>query len=183
MLIRKIAENQLTSSLFQFFNRYQEVKRCWRKENGQWILKNIAFTEAWGDKELIFLIECLQNTLKSGGIVLGAFENEMLIGFASIESFAFGSENQYRQLSSLHISHESRGNGHGAELFSAAAKNAKQLGATKLYISGHSSEETQRFYKKMGCVEAKEYNVDLVAKEPCDCQLEYLLIDNFSKDI
>lgn len=54
----------------------------------------------------------------------------------------------------------------------------KESGAKKLYISAHSSEETQAFYKALGCVEAKEYNSKLVAEEPCDCQLEYSLFDN-----
>lgn len=46
------------------------------------------------------------------------------------------------------------------------------LGAQALYISAHSSVESQAFYKAMGCVEAKEYQAFHVEKEPCDCQLE-----------
>lgn len=42
-------------------------------------------------------------------------------------------------------------------------------------MSTHSSEETQAFYKAMGCMEAVEYNEKLVSEEPCDCQLEYCL--------
>jgi hypothetical protein len=49
------------------------------------------------------------------------------------------------------------------------------MGAQKLYISAHSSQESQAFYKAMGCVEAMEYNKRLVSEEPCDCQLEYNL--------
>ncbi|RAK11237.1 hypothetical protein C8C77_103225 [Halanaerobium saccharolyticum] len=45
----------------------------------------------------------------------------------------------------------------------------------RLYISAHSSEKTQLFYKAMGCIEAIEYNETLVVKEPYDCQLEYVL--------
>ncbi len=64
----------------------------------------------------------------------------------------------------------------GKKLFSIMCEEAKEKGAKKLYISAHSSEETQGFYKTLGCVEAKEYNSKLVAEEPCDCQLEYSLI-------
>ena len=46
-----------------------------------------------------------------------------------------------------------------------------------LYISAHSAVESQAFYKKMGCVEAEEYDPAHTAAEPCDCQLEYLLTD------
>ncbi len=52
------------------------------------------------------------------------------------------------------------------------------MGAKKLYISAHSSQETQAFYSSMGCIEAREYNKTLVAKEPYDCQLEYSLFYN-----
>ena len=82
---------------------------------------------------------------------------------------------RYLQLSSLHTSYEYRGNGVGKQLFSMACNEAKDLGAKKLYISSHSSEESQKFYKAVGCVEAIEYDKKLVEEEPCDCQLEYTL--------
>jgi len=97
------------------------------------------------------------------------------VGFASVESEFFGSQKEYLQLSSLHISYENRGMGIGKKLFSLACKKAKEMGAQKLYISAHSSEETQAFYKAVNCVKGVEYNPKLVAEEPCDCQLEYCL--------
>ena len=65
-----------------------------------------------------------------------------------------------------------RGRGIGKRLFLTAACWAKEQGAEKLYISGHSSVESQAFYKAMGCREAEEYSAYHVEKEPCDCQLE-----------
>lgn len=56
-----------------------------------------------------------------------------------------------------------------------ATKWAKDQGASKLYISAHSAVESQRFYEAMGCIEAAEYNEEHVKREPCDCQLEYVL--------
>lgn len=50
------------------------------------------------------------------------------------------------------------------------------MGAKKLYKSAHSSQETQAFYQAIGCVEAVEYNESLIAAEPYDCQLEYILL-------
>jgi len=44
------------------------------------------------------------------------------------------------------------------------------MGAQSLYISAHSSQESQAFYKVMGCAESVEYNTKLVDEEPCDCQ-------------
>lgn len=167
--------NDLTIELFATFNRHQEVKQCWRKEDNQWVLKDISFVEDWGDTEKKILTDCLINTVNTKGIVLGAFVNDNLVGFASLESNFFGSFNQYLQLSSLHTSYEFRGKGIGKTLFNMICQEAKKTGAKKIYISSHSSKESQAFYKKVGCVDALEVNKRLAEEEPCDCQLEYNL--------
>jgi N-acetylglutamate synthase-like GNAT family acetyltransferase len=117
----------------------------------------------------------LQITIKTGGTVFGAFCNNVLVGFASVENQFFGSHKEYLQLSSIHVSYENRAMGIGKKILSLVCNKAKEMGAQKLYISAHSSQESQAFYKAMGCVEAMEYNAILVAEEPCDCQLEYSL--------
>lgn len=170
--IRQIKEKDLTVSLFDHFNRYQDVKRCWRKEDGKWVLKDIAFVEQWSPEDYAFLVECLKNTIASKGKVYGAFEEDALIGFCSIEHERFGSKKQYVELTSLHVSYEKRGAGIGKRLFETARSVAASFNAKKMYMSTHSCEETQAFYKAMGCVEAMEYRKEAVEKEPCDCQLE-----------
>ena len=175
MEYKELKEIDIELNLFKSFNRYQDVEKCWRKEDGKWILKEITFTEQWSNDEYEYLVKCLKNTVKTGSTVFGAFHNDELAGFASIENDFFGRQKEYLQLSSIHVSHDNRGMGIGKKLFSLLSKKAKEMGAQKLYISAHSSEETQAFYKAMGCVEALEYNDRLVAEEPCDCQLEYCL--------
>jgi len=173
--IRDVLADELDLSLFSHFNRYQKVQRCWRKENGEWVLCDAAFTEQWSEKEYAFLVECLKNTLSDGGAVVGAFESNTLVGFVSVENKPFGEHNEYLQLSSIHVSYEQRSYGNGRRLFHIACEKAKALGAKRLYISAHSSEESQAFYKSLGCIEAVEYNEKLVAAEPFDCQLEFIL--------
>ncbi|MFZ2539766.1 MAG: GNAT family N-acetyltransferase [Oscillospiraceae bacterium] len=172
---KRLELNDIAFPLFDRFNRYQNVTRCWRKENDKWFLKDIAFTEQWDETEYHYLVGCLKNTILTDGAVFGAFCNSYLVGFASVERLPLGSMQEYVQLSSIHTSQESRGRGIGKVLFNMACTIAKEFGATKLYISAHSSEETQAFYRIMGCAEAKEYNNKLVEEEPCDCQLEYVL--------
>lgn len=169
---REVLPRELGTALFDGFDRYQRVTRCWRKEAGDWVLKDIAFTEQWSPEDYMYLVDCLKNTLRTGGAVLGAFESGVLKGFASVEAPPLGSRGQYRQLSSLHVSHGLRGRGIGRRLFLGACRKARELGGEKLYISSHSAEETQAFYKAMGCREAEEYDPRLAAAEPCDCQLE-----------
>lgn len=170
-----LSESQITRALFSHFNRRQEVKRCWRKEHGSWMLKDIAFVDDWSEAQYEFLVKCLKNTVHTGGFVIGAFVQDRLSGFCSVESQHFGSKDQYVQLSCIHVSCECRGEGIGKGLFVCAEAAAKKLGARKIYISAHSAEETQAFYHSLGCREAKEYNRELAEAEPCDCQLEYIL--------
>lgn len=166
---------QVKLDLLEPFNRYQDVKQCWRKENNDWILKDIAFIEQWDQTDKQQLVQGLQHTIQTNGVVFGAFDHHQLIGFASVESELFGSKQQYRVLTNLYVSYEMRAKGIGRKLFYLAADWAKQNGAKKLYISAHSSKETQAFYHAIGCTQAQELHPYWIEHEPCDCQLEFLL--------
>ena len=56
-----------------------------------------------------------------------------------------------------------------------ACREARALGAKRLYISAHSARETIAAYRALGCVEAEEICWPLARREPCDVQLEYRL--------
>ncbi len=75
----------------------------------------------------------------------------------------------------IHVSYEYRNKGVGKKLFTLCAKKAKSMGAKKLYISNHSSEESQFFYKNIGCIDAVEINQKLAKYEPYDRQMEFVL--------
>ncbi|WP_460287213.1 GNAT family N-acetyltransferase [Clostridium sp. CTA-7] len=168
----KINTEIINRELFSHFQRHQKVTKCWRKIDGKWCIKEIAFIDDWTEEEYAELFITLKNTVTTGGLVLGAFFNKDLKGFVSIEPNLFGKNKEYLDLSNIHVSEDMRGKGIGKELFQRAKIWAKEHGAQKLYISGHSAVESQAFYRAMGCVEAQEYNKEHVAKEPCDCQLE-----------
>ena len=175
--ISELSLEDLHPELLKDFNRYQEVKRCWRFEDGVWVLKDVPFTEQWDDdlkREIVAVdfTKCLQ----SGGVVWGVFDRDSkLIAFACLLSEFWGSEGQYLQLSQLHVSCEYRGRGVGKELFRCVAQRAKSMGAQKLYISAHSSEESCYFYTNLGCVDALEVNKKIAELEPYDRQLEFCL--------
>lgn len=172
IVYRDINKQELCVELFSHFERRQQVKSCWRKEDGQWVIREIPFVDDWGPEEYRILVRCLRHTLENSGAVFGAFQAGQLKGFVSVEGKPFGSKGQYRDLTSLHVSRDKRGHGIGRTLFQKAADWARSRGAEKLYISSHSAVETQAFYRAMGCVEAQEYQYAHVEKEPYDCQLE-----------
>lgn len=169
---RNLYIDEICRELFKDFIRHQVVTKCWRRENGKWIMKDAPFIDDWTEKDYQILISCLKNTVITDGFVYAAFYNDMLKGFVSVESALFGGEQKYLDLSSIHISEDMRGMGVGRSLFLSAKKWAKERGANKLYISAHSAIESQAFYKKMGCIEAQVYNQKHVEAEPYDYQLE-----------
>lgn len=169
---RKLGTDEITVDLFRTFRRRQIVTDCWRKENGQWVIKSDPFIDDWNQNDHKFLVRCLKNTLSTGGLVYGAFVNGELKGFTSVEGAPIGSRLQYMDLTSIHVSQDMRGQGIGRELFAAAKSFAREKNAEKLYISAHSAVESQAFYRAMGCAEAEEYISEHVEREPYDCQLE-----------
>lgn len=172
---RSLRTDEINRSLFRAFQRRQVVTKCWRKVNGQWIIRDAPFIDDWNEAEYEELVRCLKRTLAAGGLVYGAFCGSSLKGFVSVESAPIGSRGQYLDLSCIHVSQDARHMGIGRELFSAAKQYARERRAEKLYISAHSAVESQAFYRAMGCVEAAEYQQEHVEKEPFDCQLECIL--------
>lgn len=174
MEYRLLREEEIDRALLRDFERRQQVNRCWRREEGRWVIRDAPFVDQWSEEDYAFLVQCLRRTVRTGGAVFGALtEGGRAKGFASVEPQPLGARGQYRDLSSLHVSEELRGRGMGKKLFALAADWARSHGAEKLYISSHSAVETQAFYRAVGCVEAQEYNAEHVQKEPFDCQLEY----------
>ncbi len=175
IIYRKIQPEEIEPGLFSQFQRFQKVEKCWRKEEGQWVLKDIAFTEDWDAADYRRVCAQLTKVLAQGGAVWGAFFQNTLKGFASVEKNLLGSSGQYAVLAEMHVSQDLRRGGLGRKLFGLAAGSARELGAKKLYISAMSAAESQAFYHSMGCVEALEYDPCHVEKEPCDVQMEFLL--------
>ena len=169
---RTLNISELSRKLFKSFSRRQTVTKCLQKENAQWVIRDAPFIDDWSEDDYAFLIDCLKNTLETGGFVCGAFSGGALKGFVSVESTPMGTRGQYLDLSSLHVSSDMRRYGIGRELFKSAQRFAREAGAEKLYISSHSAVETQAFYRSVGCVDAEEYNEEHVLREPYDRQLE-----------
>jgi ribosomal protein S18 acetylase RimI-like enzyme len=165
----------LQSTNLKKFNRYQETNHVWYKDKDQFSLKADHFVEQWDDDKKTLVLQDLQECVKKGGIVVGAIIEGDLIGFANVEGGLFGNKLEYRELSYIHVSNEFRNSGIGKKLFQLCCEKAKEIGTKKLYIAAHPSEETQHFYRKMGCTFAVEINQTIFNKEPLDIQLEFKL--------
>ena len=172
---RELCGEEICRELFGGFIRHQNVTKCWRRVNDEWVIRDDPFVDDWTEEEYQLLVKCLKNTASAGGFVYGAFYDGVLKGFTSVESALFGGEQRYLDLSCIHVSEDMRGKRIGRALFLAAKDWAAGHGGRKLYISAHSAVETQAFYRAMGCVEAEVYHQGHVEAEPYDCQLECAL--------
>ena len=142
---KNLSAGEINRELFRDFIRRQVVTKCWRKEKGEWMIKDDPFLDDWDENDYNFLVSCLTNTVATGGFVYAAFYQGRLKGFVSVESEPFGGEQEYLDLSSIHVSEDMRRQGIGAALFLAAKDWARKKGAKKLYISAHSAVESPAF--------------------------------------
>ena len=138
MEYREIAPGELDRALFRHFERRQEVTKCRRRENGVWVVRDAPFIDDWSEADYAFLVQCLQNTLATGGVVLGAFADGALKGFASVESAPLGKAGDYRDLTCLHVSAELRGRGIVPFPVSWTVKMKKKQKETQDILSYHT---------------------------------------------
>ena len=157
------------------FVRHQTVTECWRKIEGDWELVPNVYEENWSQAQRRKMAEDVVHNINLDQTGFGAFDGRRIIGFATISHRIFGAAARYVQLVCFQISEEYRRQGVGRKLFSMACEEARRLGADKLYISAHSSKESQAAYRALGCSFAEEINEELTAAEPFDVQLEYRL--------
>ena len=167
-------ENFHAHSLDTFIRR-QVVTECWRRVQGEWKLVPHAFIE---DRDLPTrrsIARAMAGNLNGTMVDFGAFHGDTLVGYITVGKERFGSKSQYVELVEFEVSEPYRSRGIGRRLFGRACEAARALGAQKLYISAHSSRESQAAYRRLGCVLAQEINPPSVAKEPFDVQMEYVL--------
>jgi ribosomal protein S18 acetylase RimI-like enzyme len=74
----------------------------------------------------------------------------------------------------MHVSYEYRGKGIGRKLFTLSLETMKNCVAKKVYIVANPSEESQAFYRAMGCVEAEEIIPELY-DDSYDVHMEFAL--------
>ena len=172
---RRLDKNNFTGHSLDGFVRHQTVTACWRKIGNDWKLVPNVYEENWSQVQCRETAEDMARHINLDQSGFGAFDGERIIGFATVSHRIFGAAARYAQLVCFQISEEYRRQGIGRKLFSLACEEARRLGADKLYISAHSSKESQAAYRALGCTPAEEVNEGLAAAEPFDVQMEYRL--------
>ncbi|NLN44978.1 MAG: GNAT family N-acetyltransferase [Clostridiaceae bacterium] len=153
----------------------QTIGRAWRLVDGQRELVEIQYEDPDFPNGFEDHLARLRDTIRTGGLALGAFRGGKLVGFCTVDRRMFGDTARMVLLDQLFITRECRGQGTGRRLFQAAALVAKGWGADRLYICAGSAEETIAFYLAVGCEEAREIDPVLAASDPRDLQLTFEL--------
>ncbi len=153
------------------------IKNVWRMnpEKGEYELVEINWTDNELPNGYDWHLRRFREKLESGGAAFACYENNVIVGYATLDGKMFGKNARYVLLDQLFVSKEYRGKGIGKGLFMLCARKARDLGAEKLYLCAGSSEDTIAFYKKCGCQKAVEINMELFKEDPKDIQLEYML--------
>ena len=68
---RNLQADEIDRKLFENFIRHQNVTKCWRRDEGKWIIREVAFVDDWTEGDYQILISCLKNTVVTGGFVYG----------------------------------------------------------------------------------------------------------------
>ena len=158
------AENFKQDSLDNY-PRKQDVKKVYRKHNGEYILEDCVYTEDW-DMEKRRTVA--KNISGDDYITYLAIDNDEVVGFIGLKKDLAES---YMILDMMQVSAACRGQGIGRKLFDSGKEEARKAGAEALYISACSSEETIAFYKAMGA-ELTDCPIKEIAEdEPYDLQM------------
>jgi predicted N-acetyltransferase YhbS len=172
MIIRSLQRDEI--HLLWQIDRREIIENIYHLRDGKLVLEPEYFDmQGWPPGEAEHYTSILANCYDRGGIFWGVFEDEQIVGAAILENKFIGSKHDILQLKFLHVSRDQRKHGLGSRLFSLAVEKAKSLGAKKLYISATPSENTIKYYMKLGCVLASEIDPELFALEPEDIHLEY----------
>ena len=157
-------------------DRREVIHNTYRLVDGALALRPDYFDmQGWppGDHDLSTRL--LRDCCDHGGWCYGLFDDARLIGVAVLERRFIGQPADMLQLVFLHVSRDYRDQGLGRQLFMRAAAVAREHGARRMYVSATPSEHTINFYLGLGCVLAPEPDPTLLALEPDDIHLEFVL--------
>lgn len=149
------------------YSRKQDVKKVYRKHNGEYVLADCVYTEDWDMEKRRSVAKDISS---DDYITYLAIDNDEVVGFIGLKKDLVES---FMVLDVMQVSATCRRQGIGRKLFDIGKEEARNAGVEALYISACSSEETIAFYKTMGA-ELTDCPIKEIAEdEPYDLQMVY----------
>ena len=172
MEIRRLPAEEVT--LIGSIDRSEEITVGYSVESGQLVDREVDWVvPAWsptgtGEHTIAGHIEQWRPVLERGAVLLGAFEDEAVLGLAIVEpDFEEGTA----WLAFMHVGRPHRRRGVATALWDEALRIARRGNARTLYISATPSESAVGFYLSKGCRLASPPHPGLFAQEPEDIHL------------
>jgi predicted N-acetyltransferase YhbS len=154
-------------------DRREVVENVYHLEHGALVMRPRHIdVQGWPPGEAEMYTPILTECFDRGGWFHGLFEDGAIVGVAIVDSKRIGKRCDRLQLQFLHVSNAYRKRGLGARLFEMAKSVVRARGARRMYVSATPSENTIKFYMRMGCEIAEEPDPELLAREPEDIHLE-----------
>lgn len=163
--IEIISERNFSEASLDSYVRTQDVKRVYRKTDGEYSLVEMPYIEDWSLEKKR---EVARDIVSNDYISYAALDEEKVVGFIGLKKQLVDG---YMILDMMHVSAECRGKGIGRKLFEIGKQEAKKCGAKALYISACSSEETIAFYTAMGAKLTDTPIKEMADEEPFDLQM------------
>ncbi len=167
--IELLSNENFNENSLDDYKRTHEVKKVYRKIDEEYRLVNHPYTEDWDIETKKQVAKLL---MSKNYITYIAVDNGKVVGFIGLLKKLDGKR---MILDMIYVSLEYRGKGLGRKLFQKGIDTAREYGASELYISACSSEETIAFYKAMGAGLTAEPIEAIANAEPYDLQMTCVL--------
>ena len=121
-----------------------------------------------GEAPVAQVVAAWRRLLERGGILVGAFDGERLVGVALYDRSA---PDEPARLAELYVTRLHRREGVGQALTREVVRLARRDGARRLYVSATQTRATVDFYCRLGFEALASPNASLLALEPDDIHL------------
>lgn len=172
--IREMAASELAR--IGEIDRSEHITQAYKSRGGALELVDVDIrAPRWGETgghTVQHYVHAWRPLLEAGGVLLGAFDGERLVGFSIYQpALSDGLGN----LAVLHVTRSHRGKGVGRELTREVVRRARERGERRLYVSATPTRATVDFYRRQGFAPLTTPHARLLALEPDDIHMELSL--------
>lgn len=172
-MIYKKLNNVEEFSLLKEIDRSEIVKEKYILKNNSLVLVDDYYNiTSWIEDEVNEYINRMNNIYNSKGIIIGAFDNDKVVGIGALDKVLCGKNKDKYKLDLLYINHDYRGQGIGKNIVNLFKEEAKKDNIKSIYISATPFKNTMDFYLGLGATLTNEIDEELFKLEPEDIHLE-----------
>lgn len=172
-MIYKKLNNLEEFSLLKEIDRSEIVKEKYILKNNSLVLVDDYYNiTSWIEDEVNEYINRMNNIYNSNGLIIGAFDNNKVVGIGALDKVLCGKNKDKYKLDLLYINHDYRGQGIGKNIINLFKEEAKKDNIKSIYISATPFKNTMDFYLGLGATLTNEVDEELFKLEPEDIHLE-----------